>query len=235
MVASRPIARLKPGAYVRYWLRRPRRALRTHLAALRHPLLVSGLYLRVPGLVSPFVLTLLWDSVGASRSASPNVVEVGAYRGLSSCCLSRAAAKHHRRLWTFEWFQGLPAGHSELDAWVREGACRSDESTWRANMERHGAASVCTLVVGDACDTVADCAVLAEEGFCVAFIDVDTYGVTRAVLQALGRFIRGGEVILVHDAFSPGVQRAVDEFVAEAVRPMRADGFDQEVIRIEVS
>ena len=235
MIPMQTIKRLRPDRYVRYWFSHPRRAWRTHVALLRHPLLVLRLYLGVPGLAGPFTLALLWDSVMHSGVKSPNVVEVGAYKGLSTCCLSRAAAKCGRLVWTYDWFQGLPEVQNELDAWTRAGACRSDEATWRANVERHGVPSVCRLIVGDARDTIPRSTVLADEGFCVAFLDVDTYEVSVAVLTGLGRFLRGGETILVHDAFSPGVQQAVAEFAAGVGRPVQVVNFHQEIIRITVA
>jgi len=145
------------------------------VAVLRHPLLVPRLYVRVPGLVSPFTLALLWDS----PSRSPNIVELGAYKGLSTCCRGEgqpnAAARCNQRVWTFEWFEGLPPVQSELDSWVRAGSCKSDEAVWRENVERHGVISLCRLVVGDARRTILESAILAEEGFCVAFVDVSTH------------------------------------------------------------
>ncbi len=235
MLSTKTIQRLRPDRYVRYWFRRPRRAWRTHVALLWHPLLVPRLYLGVPGLSGPFTLALLWDSVVHSGVKSPNVVEVGAYKGLSTCCLSRAAARRGKTVWTHEWFQGLPEVQNGLDSWTHAGACRSDEATWRANVERHGVPSVCRLIVGDARHTISESAVLAAEGFCVAFVDVDTYEVSAAVLTGLGRFLRGGETILVHDAFSPGVQRAVAEFASGARRSVQVVNFHQEIIRITVA
>ena len=234
MIPAKVVNRLRPDRYLEFWLQRPRRALRAHVAVLRHPLLVPRLYFRVPGLVSPFTLALLWDSVVDSRSRSPNIVEVGAYKGLSTCCLSKAAARCNKRVWTFEWFEGLPPVQSGLDSWVRAGSCKSDEATWRENVERHGVISLCRLVVGDARRTIVESAVLTEEGFCVAFVDVDTYDVSRAVLEGLSRVIQGGETILVHDSYSPGVQKAIAEFVSAAGRPVHAIDYDNEVVRVTV-
>jgi len=234
MIPAKVVNRLRPDKYLRVWLRHPKRALRAHVAVLRHPLLVPRLYFGVPGLVSPFSLALLWDTVMNSRSRSPNIVEVGAYKGLSTCCLTKAAARRNKLVWTFEWFQGLPPAQSELDSWVTAGSCKSDEATWRENVERHGELSRCRLVVGDARNTIAGAAILAEEGFCVAFVDVDTYHVSRAVLEGLSRVIRGGETILVHDSYSPGVQKAVAEFVSAVGRPARVVDYDNEIVRITV-
>jgi len=45
--------------------------------------------------------------------------------------------------------------------------------------------------------------------------------------------IQGGETILVHDSYSPGVQKAIAEFVSAAGCPVHAVDYD-EVVRITV-
>jgi len=54
--------------------------------------------------------------------------------------------------------------------------------------------------------------VLGDEGFSVAFLDVDVYEVMRELLFQLWSIAKGNELIIIHDANSPGVRKAIDWF-----------------------
>jgi len=103
----------------RYWLgalSNPRPAYRNFHAILKHPLLYANVGTKVEGLLDHYVGTLLYDSVLKCKSKSPNVVEVGVFKGLSTSYLSIAAAKAGKRVKSFELFSGLPVVSPELDA-----------------------------------------------------------------------------------------------------------------------
>ena len=201
---------LRPVTYFSLWRRFPRRMWRSHVAFLRHPVLGVRVGLRVDGLISLFTGVLLYDCVMRCRASSPYVVEMGAYKGLSTCYLSRAAARCGKRVRVFESFCGLPSVDPELDAYFKKGDFACAEEDFHENIARAGVPGVVSLTVGDALQTMPPA--LSEKGFCVAFVDVDTYEVTRGVLQQLAMVLRGGEIIVVHDAHLPGVRRAVSEF-----------------------
>jgi len=80
------------------------------------------------------------------------------------------------------------------------------------NVRTYGKADVVDLVIGDARQTMLP--VLANSGFSLAFLDVDVYEVTRDLLFQLWRIAKGSELIIIHDADSPGIRKALDEFHA---------------------
>ena len=86
----------------------------------------------------------------------------------------------------------------------------SDRSTYEANVKRFGRRDVVDLTIGDARETLPG--ELSNNGFCVAFLDVDTYEVTRDLFFKLWDVSIGGETINVHDIWSPGVRKSIDEF-----------------------
>jgi len=110
--------------------------------------------LRVGGLISPFTGVLLYDCVMKCKVSSPYVVEVGSYKGLSTCYLSRAASKRGKTVLVFESFCGLPSVDSELDANFRKGDFACAEEDFHQNVERAGVPGVVSLTVGDALQTM---------------------------------------------------------------------------------
>ncbi len=196
-----------------YWVlavKRPGHALKNLAAAIRYPRFYR-ISRSVEGLISLNLCVLLYETVLRSRSSSPNIVEVGAYKGLSTVFLSRAAARVGKRVKSFELFSGLPEGDPELDPPLfSPGRYSSDRSEFEANVSVYGCREVVDLFVEDARGMLTES--LGEQGFAVAFLDADLYDVTRTVLLELWSIARGGEVIIVHDAWSPGVRKAIDEF-----------------------
>jgi hypothetical protein len=101
-----------------YWLKgikHPRQAWGNLFSIIRHPRLYIKVWTHVEGLIDHRLGVLLYESVLKSNSISPNVVEVGAFKGLSTVYLSLAAGKVGKRVKSFELFTGLPAASSVLD------------------------------------------------------------------------------------------------------------------------
>src|SRR5262249_45825917 len=109
-----------------------------------------------------------------------------------------------------ELFTGLPDADIHLDSSFYRGQFSSSQAEFEANVFRYGAREVVKLFPGDARDNL--CSALGEDGFAIAFIDVDIYQVTIDILRQLDAFAQGGEIIIVHDAWSDGVRKAIDEY-----------------------
>ncbi len=197
----------------RYWLmgiKSPIIAYDNLVATLRHPLLYMKVCTRVEGLIDHYVGALLYDSVLACESLSPNIVEVGAFKGLSTIYLSTAASKMNKRVKSFELFSGSPIIHPDLDTRFHIGQFSSELSEYEANMRAYGKPDAVDLVIGDARLTMLPA--IGNEGFSLAFLDVDVWEVTRELLFQLWSVVKGSELIIIHDAHSTGVHKALDEF-----------------------
>ena len=195
-----------------YWLtaiRHPKYALGTLWKILTHPQLFK-LSQSCEGLIHRNLGFLLYDTILRNASTSPNIVEVGAFTGLSTCYISLAAKQVGKRVKSFELFSGLPIADPILDAGFHEGQFSSDVAEYESNVGAYGYRDIVDLVIGDARQTLLP--TIASEGFSVAFLDVDVYEVMKELLFQLWSIARGGEVIVVHDVDSPGVRKAVDEF-----------------------
>ena len=195
----------------RYWLvaiKQPKRAWQNLYAVLKYPKL-RKVSRSVQGLISLYLGVHLYETVLNSRHDSPNVVEVGAFKGLSTVYLSLAASQVGKRVKSFELFSGLPKVNKALD-WFKDGQFLSSIGEYEANLKMHGCWGVVDLTVGDARKKMLHA--LGEEGFAVAFLDADLYEVTIDLLTQLWSVARGGEIIIVHDTWSPGIRKAIDEF-----------------------
>ncbi len=194
------------------WLkacREPKLALRTLIIIFTQPQCFR-ISQNVEGLIGLSLGTLLYDSVLKSRSVATNVVEVGAFKGASTCYLSLAAVQVGKRVKSFELFSGLPVTDAILDPTFHVGQFSSDMAEYERNVKAWGSRDIVDLIIGDARQTLLTA--IAGEGFSVAFLDVDVYDVMSDLLSQLWREAKGGEVIIVHDVNSPGVRKAVDEF-----------------------
>lgn len=194
-----------------YWLvaiKQPKRAWQNFYAALKYPKL-HKVSRSVQGLISLHLGVHLYETVLNSRHDSPNVVEVGAFKGLSTVYLSLAASKAGKRIKSFELFSGLPKVNKALD-WFKDGQFLSSIDEYEANLKMYGCRDVVDLTVGDARQKMLH--VLGEKGFAIAFLDADLYEVTRDLLLQLWSVAKGGEIIIVHDTWSPGIRKAIDEF-----------------------
>jgi len=194
------------------WLRalkRPNIALESFLVLLRYP------HFYAIGRNMPygtgFVLgSRLYKTVLDTKCQSPNVIEVGAWKGESTIYLSLAAKRAGKRVRTFELFSGLPTINPEYDSSFEMGQFSAEVSEFENNVKTYGCREVVDLVIGDARQTMLPA--IGDGGFCVAFLDVDVYEVMRELLFQLWSKAKGGEQIIVHDIWSPGVRKAVDEF-----------------------
>ncbi len=180
-----------------------------------HPVLSVKAIFKLPilrrvkakGMISPPTALLLQDVVRKSKyHTSQNVIEVGAYKGKSTCFLSLAAKEAGKRVKSFEIFTGLPPSDPEIDPLFSEGQFASDVETYQSNILNYGRPECVDLTIGDARET------MQLTDFCCAFIDVDIYEVTRDLLNKLYSIAKGGEVILVHDANFSGVKKAIQEW-----------------------
>ena len=166
--------------------------------------------LKVEGLISLALgIELFTDVLSLSDHPSPNIIEVGAFKGKSTCYLSVAAKKVGKRVKSFELFSGLPEVNVELDPF-QKGSYSSDIEEYNTNVKNHGCSEYVDLIVGDARETLPP--VIKEGGFCFAFLDADIYDVTSNILSQLADYAKGGEILVIHDNYSPGIQKAINEF-----------------------
>jgi predicted O-methyltransferase YrrM len=197
----------KPHQWLRA-LRQPRLAVQTILNIIRYPRLFR-VSQNVEGLTGFNLGISLYHTVLDSQAKSPNVLDLGAFKGLSACYLSLAACRVNKRVKSFELFSGLPTSDPKLDPFFHTGQFSSDQSEYEANIQGYGCPEIIELIVGDARETMLPA--LGDDGFSVAFLDMDVYEVVREILFQLWGVAKGGEVIIVHDIDSQGVRRAVAE------------------------
>jgi len=196
----------------KYWLiavKEPKKALQNLFAIVRYPKLYK-VARSVEGLISHHFGVILYRTVLGSKHDSPNIVEVGAFKGLSTIYLSLAAIRAGKRIKSFELFSGLPTSNEVFDPTFSKNQFSSSVEEYRTNLGRYGCSDVVDLTTGDARDILMQ--VLGNEGYSVAFLDVDVYEVMRDLLELLWSVTQGGESILIHDVWSPGVRKALDEF-----------------------
>ncbi|MCZ6625763.1 MAG: class I SAM-dependent methyltransferase [Deltaproteobacteria bacterium] len=168
------------------------------------------------GLITLHLATELYEGVKRTQAISPNVVEVGAFKGLSTIFMSLGSYEVNKRVKSFEMFTGLPVCNPKLDSYWKIGEFASEQEEYELNVTRYGRREVVDLVVGDARETILP--TLGVDGFSFAFLDVDVYEVMRDLLFKLWSIARGGEIIFVHDIHSPGIRQAVDELKQVAGR-----------------
>jgi predicted O-methyltransferase YrrM len=200
-------------------IRHPEFARRALLNIIRYPQLLPTTHCE--GLISWNLGALLYENVLKNKAISQNIIEVGAFKGLSTCYLSRAAACVGKRVKSFELFTGLPVADANLDPIFHAGQFSSDVDQYDRNVKAYGCRDVVDLIIGDARQTLLPA--ITGEGFAFAFLDVDVYAVMRELLFQLWSLVQGGEVIIVHDADQPGVRKAIDEFQTVAEGHLRRE------------
>ena len=191
---------------------------------VRHPLLFSKTR-KIDGLISPYIGAKLYDAVIKSKHPSKNVIDVGAYKGLSTIHLATACRKVNKRVKSFEIFSGLPEIDSILDKGFNKGDFSSDVNTYENNLKSCGVRDLVDLTIGDARQTMP--AVLNNDGFAVAFLDVDLYEIMKDLMLQLIPICRGGEVLIIHDTDHDGVRKAVNEIHAltgHTIKEKRLEG-----------
>jgi len=187
----------------------PKKVMQNLLAIRKYPD-IYRLTRHVDGLISFNVGMTLYESVLNSGHPSKSIIEVGAYKGLSTIYLSLAARETGRRVKSFELFTGLPSVDNDIDKGFENGEFSSSPAEYMANLNKYGCPETVDLVIGDARERLLPA--VGKGGFAVAFLDADVYGVTKDLLMKLWSIAQGGEVIIIHDAFSPGMRKAIDEF-----------------------
>ncbi len=166
--------------------------------------------INVEGLITPEVGVILYEAVLRTKNKSSNIIEVGVYKGLSTLYLAEVAKRVKKRVKSFDTFSGLSAVDPVLDSIFMVNAVASDVSEGESNLRKNNVREIVDLTIGDARKTMLP--TLNDNGFVVAFLDVDTYEITHDLLFQLRRVTTGGEVIFIHDAFSPGIKKAINEF-----------------------
>ena len=166
--------------------------------------------LEVYGLINLEEGVAIYEAALKVKHKSPNIVEVGAYKGLSTIFLAEAASRVKKKVKTFEWFSGLTDIDPVLDADFGASKLPCSQEGWESNVRQNTRRENVELIVGDA--RIMMPAALHKDGFAMAFLDVDTYKTTLELLYHLRDLATGGEVIFIHNADSAGIQKAVSEF-----------------------
>lgn len=192
-------------------IQNPKAALQSIIRILRYPVLFV-ITRNVEGLVGYDLGVFLRETVLRTKCSSPNIVDAGSFKGLSTVYLARAAGTIGKRVKSFELFSGLLTADPILDPTFYPGKYPSDVDEYEANLKSGGVRDVVDLAIGDARETMLPA--LSGTGFAVAFLDVDVYEVMRELLFQLWSIAKGSEVIIIHDIYSPGVQKAIAEFHA---------------------
>jgi hypothetical protein len=204
-----------------YFIRTPKKALISHLVTIiKYPVLYYKT-INVPGYLTLEVGVALYEAVLKTNHKSINIVEVGAYKGLSTIFLSEAAKRVDKKVKSFDWFIGLPTVDPILDSEYRTGVLVSSADEWESNVRKNGSREAVDLAIGDARETMLP--ILNNDGFALAFLDVDLYQTTHDLLIQLRSVAKGGEVIFIHDASSPGIKKAIGEFHSLWSQPIKEE------------
>ena len=207
--------------FLLFFIRTPKRVLINHLITIiKHPFLYYKT-VNVSGLITLEVGVALYEAVLQTTHKSPNIVEVGAYKGLSTIYLTEAAKRVNKKVKSFDWFSGLSNVDPILDSNYRDGDLVSSAGEWESNVRKNTSRETVDLLIGDARETLLPA--LNNGGFAVAFLDVDLYQVTHDLLSQLRSVVTGGEVIFVHDANSLGIKKAINEFHTLWTRPIKEE------------
>ena len=137
------------------WLQRikhPGEILRIVSKIARDPRIIPLLMAsqKVEGFIDVDLGLHLFNAVLKVKSSSPNIVEVGAFKGLSTCYLSHAASRVGKRVKSFELFSGLPTRDPVLDASFHVGQYSSDIAEYEAHVTNWGCRDCVDLIIGDA-------------------------------------------------------------------------------------
>ncbi len=167
-----------------------------------------AVYKKVPGVLPLIDAYCIEQDFISAPKRSGIALEFGAYKGRSTVILSRVASTKSTKLFTFEWFRGLPKVGSQ-DVIFKEGEYGTTKEEFEKNLVKVGVPTAVRLINGDIRKTVTQ----IPQFFDYAFIDVDLYRITKIILQKLLSVARGGEIIDIHDNHSPGVRRAIKESI----------------------
>lgn len=204
-----------------YCMRNPKKAIFSNLIPfIKHPFLFYKTR-SVPGYLTLEVGVALYEAVLKTEHKSSNIVEVGVYKGLSTIYLAEAAKKVNKKVKSFDWFSGLSNVDPILDSEYINSELSSSAYAWESNVRKYGSRDAVDLVIGDARETMLPA--LNNNGFALAFLDVDLYETTRDLLLQLGSVATGGEVIFIHDSTSIGITKAIKEFLTLWTYPIKEE------------
>lgn len=169
-------------------------------------------------LLDPFRADMLLAQLEHSLHKDGDIVEFGVYRGGTGllCALLLQHLGIDKTVHLFDGFMGLPNPDPAVDTRYLAGNMKADEVTLRTAIKLLKLDKYCIVHPGWFEDTIPSIA--QHQQYCFAHIDCDLYGPASLCLRAaFGRLSLGGAIIIddYYDA-SGGVQRAVDEFVAES-------------------
>ena len=160
-------------------------------------------------------LYAIWQAVRGARSDLP-MIEVGAYKGGSARFIGETLRHQGRspRLYVCDTFAGHPRTDAEIDT-THHQAGKFEDTSAETVAAYLGADSNIELVVGDIVQTSER---IAHLTFGFVHLDVDVHEATDFCLRFFAPRLAADAVLLVDDygvVTCPGVQKAVDDFVAE--------------------
>ena len=126
-------------------------------------------------------------------------------------------SEHHRKLWAFDSFQGLPAqsvSQDEHPQWI-QGTMRTGVDDFHALVRQQGVSASDYTVVPGFYDTTlrGDTSDLPTD-ICLAYIDCDLYSSTKNVLDFLLPRLKHGMVLAFDDYFNYSSTQASGERTA---------------------
>lgn len=162
------------------------------------------------------------DALKMVKGIPGNLIEVGVYEGGSAKLLAKAFPK--KTVFLFDTFEGLPDKLNFEAGDTRNyfvGHAKAQEKVCRKYLKGCKNVEIFKGVFPESGGPV------KNQKFCFAHIDVDIYESTKECLDFIYPRMSKGGIILVHDyPAHPGVQKAVDEFMADKTDPMRLEGED---------
>ena len=176
-------------------------------------------YLRIHFNV-PGAVTLLECLVLADRAlaAGPGCfVEVGAFQGRSTCCLSLIAEFCRVKLVVIDTFDGLPGSDDQYSVsddpsrtyTFAAGEYRAGQAQFMANLRTYGAPGAVEVIVGDVGKIGASLRLPAPVSF--AFLDVDLRASYVASLEAIGSSFREGAIVAFHEGLLRPVRTLIED------------------------
>lgn len=130
-----------------------------------------------------------------SHGVEGDVVECGAFKGFSACCLSWACHYLGRRLIVADSFSGLP--ENETDPYYEKGDFRGDLEEVQSNIANLGRIESVDFVQGFFSDSLKD----FQRPLCLLWMDVDLYESTMDVMDNLYGNLQPGGVVMSHELF----------------------------------
>ena len=145
------------------------------------------------------------------------MIEVGAFRGRSTCCLSLVAELRGIPLVVIDTFQGLPAGdepYAVSDDPARTyvfhaGEYSATQAEFAANLHHYGAAASVQVVVGDIDRIGPSLRLPGPVAF--GFFDVDLLASYQACLKSLAPALRSGSIVAFHEGLLQPIRALIED------------------------